>query len=88
MSSDTGLFAGWEMAAVGCHWSRALPDGRVVHMASWSCGDRSGYSVTLDSEQRVFPDLERATSAFAFLAAAAPGASLALAPGAVDEANL
>lgn len=88
MSSDTSLFAGWDMAAVGCHWSRALPDGRVVHMSSWSCGDLSGYLVTLDGEQRVFPDLERATSAFAFLAVVAPGTSLALAPGAVDEARL
>ncbi|BBX87887.1 hypothetical protein [Mycolicibacterium aubagnense] len=87
MSSDTDPFAGWESASVGCHWSRELPDGRVAHMSSWGCGDRSGYSITVEYVRRLFPDLEHAKSAHEFLAGADPGTSIALAPGAMDEAT-
>lgn len=82
MSGDERPFAGWDAASVGCHWSRPLPDGRTLHMSTWACADRYGYSLTLDFESRVFPDLEAAKAGYAFLARAQAGTSLADVPGA------
>lgn len=83
MSSGTDPFAGWEMASVDCHWSRALPDGRVVHMSSWGRGSRSGYALIIDFVERVFSSLDEAKAAYEFLAAAGRRASVTDAPGAM-----
>lgn len=57
-------FAGWTMAFVGCHWSRGLPDGRMVHMSTWQRGRQDGYSLTIDYERTEYPDLDAALEAF------------------------
>lgn len=59
------------MAFVGCHWSRGLPDGRMVHMSSFQRGSYSGYSLTINYECTEYPDLEAALTAYDQLAAAA-----------------
>lgn len=82
MSSHTDPFAGWQQAAVGCYWSRALPDGREAHLSTWACGTRSGYSLTVNFVIRRFPGLEEALAAFEFLAAS-PERDIAHAPGAL-----
>lgn len=83
MSSESDPFAGWEMTSVGCHWSRALPDGRMVHMSSWACGSRSGYMLTADFVEGVFPGLDEAKAAYEFLATARRRANVTDAPGAM-----
>lgn len=80
-------YEGWKQWSVGCHWSRKLPDGRSVHMSSWACGSRSGYSLTLDYERRVFSDLNAAKAAYEYLASE-PGLAIADVPGALDESQL
>jgi hypothetical protein len=65
MSSDDP-FRGWTPASVGCHWSRALPDGREVHMSTWQSGSgkEGGYSLTIDYETTNYPDLAAALAAY------------------------
>ncbi len=69
------------MWSAGCHWGRDLPDGRTVSLSTWSCGTRSGYSLTVDHHRRQFPGLTEAKAAYAFLASAPPGTSVTAAPG-------
>lgn len=80
-------YEGWEQAAVGCHWSRKLPDGRRASMSTWMCGKRSGYSLVVDYVRRYFTGLEEAKDAYAFLAAE-PGRSVVDVPGALDDSQL
>jgi hypothetical protein len=53
-------FEGWTMASVGCHWSRQLPDGRMVHMSSGS----NGYSLTVNFERTEYRDLAAALAGY------------------------
>jgi hypothetical protein len=85
LNSESDPFAGWEMASVGCYWSRALPDGRMVHMSSWASGSRSGYALTVDFVECVFPGLDEAKAAYEFLATAGRRASVIDAPGAMIQ---
>ncbi len=84
MSATPDPFRGWEMWSVGCHWSRPLPDGRKVTLSTWSCGDESGYSLTLEYANAKFPDVEEAMAAYDVLARSAPGSPLAVVAS-VDE---
>lgn len=86
-SGSEDPFEGWEMWSAGCHWSRPLPDGRTVSMSTWSCGDRSGYSLTVDFTTRVFPGLEAAKAAFAVLEQSPPGTSICAVPGALPDGD-
>lgn len=86
-SGSEDPFEGWEMWSAGCHWSRPLPDGRTVSMSTWSCGARTGYSLTVDFTTRVFPGLDEAKAAFAVLEQSPPGTSICAAPGALPDGD-
>jgi hypothetical protein len=55
----------------------------MVHMSSSARGSRSGYALTVDFVERVFPGLDEAKAAYEFLATAGRRASVTDAPGAM-----
>lgn len=57
-------FVGWTQARVGCHWSRPLPDGRIVHTSTWQRGREDGYSLTINYNRAEYPDLPAVLAAF------------------------
>jgi len=65
------LLVGWTKAFVGRHWSRGLPDGRIVHLSTWRRGSQSGYTLTVNCERSEYPDLSAALAAYDDQAAAA-----------------
>lgn len=66
--TNTEPFEGWEMASVGCYWSRSLPDGTSAHLSTWQCGDESGYRLTSHGHSMEFPDLASALAGYDQLA--------------------
>ena len=69
--TEVDPFAGWEMRAVGCYWTRAIGDGHTATLSTWSRGCESGYALTVDRVETQFPGLDEALAAFDDLAAAA-----------------
>jgi hypothetical protein len=67
-ASPAEPFAGWTPSDVGCHWSRHLPDGRTAHLSTYSSGEESGYTLTVDYATTTYPDLDAANAAFTSLA--------------------
>jgi len=80
MTTAGSPFHGWDMAQVGCHWSRTLPDGRLLALSSWSCGAASGYQLTLDYLSRRVPGVAAANAVYDHLARSAPGTLITTLP--------
>lgn len=76
MTTTVDPLQGWTMADMGCHWSRQLPDGRIVYLSTWQNGyDRwdarfqSAYTLTVDFERTDYRSLDEVAAAFEKLAA-------------------
>jgi len=77
---DGDLLVGWTKAFVGSHWSRGLPDGRIVHLSTWRRVGQGGYILTVSGERTEHPDLGAALAAYEAMAAAARTTKAAAAP--------
>lgn len=70
----------WVPSAIGCHWTRTLPDGTTQRLSTWATGVNPrhksyvpvahGYSLTVNRQTTKYPDAGTALAAADDLAGA------------------